>query len=71
MNTGNGTAGVGGLRERRRALGLPQEDVARLADCSVDYVRLLERGFEPRYSDVLPRIAAALRTASERQEMPA
>lgn len=50
----------GHLRQARQALGLSQEALARRADCSTAYVRLLERGFEPQRSDVLPRIAQAL-----------
>ena len=48
------------LRELRRAQGLSQQDLARLAACSVGYVRLLERGFEPSESRVMPRLLAAL-----------
>lgn len=66
--TGNGTgntirnrrAPIGPLREARRAAGLTQQQLADRACCSVDYVRLLERGFSPRYSDVWPRILEAL-----------
>lgn len=53
-------ASGGDLRARRRSLGLSQEEVARSADCSTGYIRLLERGFAPGHSDVLPRVIAAL-----------
>ena len=56
----NATGTPGHLRELRRAQGLSQQDVARLADCSVSYVRLLERGFEPSESRVVPRLLTAL-----------
>lgn len=56
----NGNEGPGGIRERRRAVGLSQEALAREADCSLAYVRLLERGYRPHTGTVLPRIASAL-----------
>ena len=57
----NGTPASGvDLRARRRSLGLSQEAVARTAMCSTGYVRLLEAGFAPGRSDVLPRVIAAL-----------
>jgi transcriptional regulator with XRE-family HTH domain len=43
-------------------IGLTQQQLAAAADCSLSYVRLLESGFAPASSDVLPRIAAALVT---------
>lgn len=35
------------LRARRQALGWSQQELARRADCSVAYVRIVERGFRP------------------------
>lgn len=61
----NDKDGVGGLREARRAAGLSQAELASAAGCSEGYVRLLERGFQPRYSDVTPRLLAALEAATE------
>jgi len=48
------------LRARRLSLGLSQESVARTVNCSAGYVRLLESGYAPGRSDVLPRVIAAL-----------
>lgn len=56
----NGTASVGGLRARRLAAGLTQQQVAAGASCSLSYIRLLERGFVPVESDVLPRVLRLL-----------
>ena len=52
----------GGLRERRLALGLTQQRLAELAGCSLAQLQLLERGYAPRRSAVMLRIAAALDT---------
>ncbi len=62
MSTYANDTGVLGasLKERRTARNLSQEALARLSDCSTGYVRLLERGFQPARSDVLPRVLAAL-----------
>jgi transcriptional regulator with XRE-family HTH domain len=56
--------GGGTLRDRRLALGLSQEKLARDAECSTAMVKLLERGFTPTHSEVLPRIERVL-TAAE------
>jgi predicted transcriptional regulator len=48
------------LRARRLAIGLSQEKLARAAHCSTAMVKLLERGFTPTRSEVLPRIVQAL-----------
>lgn len=74
MNTGNGTATTGSIRDARTSAGLTQQELADAAGCSVDYIRLLERGYAPRYSDVWPRIVAVLGSrasglATRRQEM--
>jgi predicted transcriptional regulator len=59
--------GCSGLRERRLALGLTQQRLAQLAECSLSSVELLDRGLTPRYrSDVALRINAAL-TAIENE----
>lgn len=39
---------------------MTQEDVGRQAGCSTSYVRLLEQGFAPATSAVLPRVRAVL-----------
>ncbi len=49
-----------GIRAARRHAGLTQQGLASAADCSLSYVRLLEAGFKPAHSDVLPRVARAL-----------
>jgi len=55
---------VARLRERRLALGLTQQRLAQLADCSLSSVELLDRGLTPRHrSDVASRIDAALAAA--------
>ena len=56
----NGSLEPGAIRSARRATGLSQEALARRADCSTGYVRLLESGYQPSYGDVLDRISAAL-----------
>jgi predicted transcriptional regulator len=52
------------VRQRRCAAGLTQQRLAQLADCSISYVRLLERGYEPNDSTVAPRIMRALNDSS-------
>ncbi len=61
----NATDAPGGLRELRRTAALSQQQVAVRAECSIGYVRLLERGFEPRRSDVLPRVLAVLHNGAD------
>ena len=56
----NASGGLGGIRERRLAAGLSQERLARDADCSLAYVRLLEHGYRPDTGEVLGRIAHVL-----------
>ena len=53
-----------GLRELRRATGLSQQELAFRAHCSLPYVAMLERGFAPTHSNVLPRILTALENAA-------
>jgi transcriptional regulator with XRE-family HTH domain len=50
----------GNLRAQRRKAGLSQIQLAALASCSVQSVRLLERNYEPSWSDVRERIEAVL-----------
>jgi transcriptional regulator with XRE-family HTH domain len=52
---------AGGLRERRLATGLTQQQLANLADCSLTHLQLLERGYSPTRSEVRARVLAALR----------
>lgn len=60
MDSDNGRARGGSIRSARRALELSQEELARLAQCSTVYVRMLESGFTPSQSSVIPRILAVL-----------
>jgi len=48
------------LRWRREALGLSREKLAWKVGCSSSYIQLLETGFQPARSDVLPRLLAVL-----------
>lgn len=49
------------LRARRRSLRLSQQAVARLAECSIAMVRLLESGYRPdSESAVLARVESVL-----------
>jgi transcriptional regulator with XRE-family HTH domain len=59
----NATKPSGGtIRERRLAIGISQEALARAADCSTAYVRVLERGYapDPAASPVFQRVAQFL-----------
>lgn len=53
-----------GLRQLRRAAGLSQQELAERAHCSIAIVRLLEGGYQPKHSDVLPRLVAILESKS-------
>jgi transcriptional regulator with XRE-family HTH domain len=70
MSSDNGTRRGGLIRETRRALHLSQEALARRANCSTVYIRLIESGYAPGHSDVLPRILAALDDAERDQIVP-
>ncbi len=48
------------LAEARHAAGLSQQALASRACCSVGYVAVLEKGYAPARSNVLPRLLAAL-----------
>ncbi len=68
----NATAEIGAnLRAARRAAGLSQQALAERAVCSVSMVRLVESGYEPDGSLVLPRIRLALRHYLTNDEGPA
>jgi transcriptional regulator with XRE-family HTH domain len=71
MDNNHGTGGGGPLRDvagplhevlrdARQEAGVSQEQLARKADCSTIYASMLERGYTPNQSDVLPRVIAAL-----------
>ncbi|MEI6787361.1 MAG: helix-turn-helix transcriptional regulator [bacterium] len=51
------------IRERRRAIGLSQEDLAELIDCHRNYVGTIERGEQNITFDLLIRFAKALDTS--------
>lgn len=61
----NGRSTAGSLRTARKELGLSQEALARLANCSKDYVRLLESGYCPEKSAVLDRLLLALQKSDD------
>lgn len=61
LDTGSRKVEPNMIRETRKALRLSQEQLAREADCSTVYVRLLESGYAPGASDVVPRILAVLK----------
>jgi transcriptional regulator with XRE-family HTH domain len=48
------------IRRRREALGLSRERLAREVGCSTSYLQLLENGFAPAYSHVIPLLLAVL-----------
>ena len=48
------------LAEARHAAGLSQQALASRAGCSIGYVAVLEKGYVPAQSNVLPRLLAAL-----------
>jgi transcriptional regulator with XRE-family HTH domain len=52
---------AGGLRERRLAAGLTQQQLANLSERSLTHLQLLERGYGPTRSEVRTRVLAALR----------
>lgn len=53
--------------EYRRAASVTQEELARLAECSVAYVRLLDGGFtpDPDRSPVYGRVVRVLREKAD------
>ncbi len=55
------------LRSAREAVGISRERLARLADCSVNWVEQLEnRAAAPARSEALPRIWRALDALGDR-----
>jgi transcriptional regulator with XRE-family HTH domain len=52
------------LKNRRIAARLTQQQLAQRARCSIAFVQMLEGGFRPTQSEVLPRIVAVLDEAS-------
>jgi transcriptional regulator with XRE-family HTH domain len=60
MSTAKATPEGGDLRQLRRAAGLSQQELAERTHCSIAIVRLLESGYQPKHSDVLPRLVAVL-----------
>lgn len=65
------TGGTGAdLREQRLAVGLSQQRLAELARCSINAVRLFERGYDPARSPVRERVVAVL-TGPTTSEGPA
>lgn len=62
MTRGKITAPGRRLKAQREARGFTQVDLARLAGCSVRHIRLLERGYIPGRSRVLPDLLRVLHT---------
>lgn len=48
------------LRERRRAAGLSRQQLAHEVGCSLSHLQMLESGYRPDTSAVLPRVLRAL-----------
>jgi predicted transcriptional regulator len=48
------------IRKRRGELGLSRQQLASRVGCSMSYLALLEGGYMPGASDVLPRIMRVL-----------
>lgn len=53
------------LRERRLAVGLSQEKLARLADCSLATVRLAEGGYRGTSAQMRARIDGAIERVAD------
>jgi DNA-binding transcriptional regulator YiaG len=60
MASAKATSETGALRDLRRAKGLSQHELAERAGCSIAIVRLLEGGYHPQRSEVVPRLVAVL-----------
>lgn len=67
-NYPGGQLDSGALAARRKAVGLSQQKLAHLADCSVAMISLLERGYQPENSSVLGRVVAAIDDCENSQE---
>jgi transcriptional regulator with XRE-family HTH domain len=60
LSASKATPNTGGLRDRRLAIGLTQQELAQRVNCSIATVRLLESGYMPKHSEVLPRLLLVL-----------
>lgn len=49
------------LKAARKRAGLTQQQVAHEANCSIAFLQLLERGYQPSQSDARPRVERTLR----------
>jgi predicted transcriptional regulator len=58
----------GSIQSRRRELGLSRQELASRAGCSMSYLALIEGGFMPHESSVLPRVLSALAAGAVRRE---
>jgi len=56
------------IRKARKSAGLTQQQLASLAGCSMAYIRVIEAGYTPAQSEVLPRVLAALNESSPEGE---
>jgi len=48
------------IKDQRLAAGLTQQQLAAETPCSVAFVQMVEGGYRPGRSDVLPRLVAVL-----------
>jgi transcriptional regulator with XRE-family HTH domain len=48
------------LKDQRLAVGLTRQQLAEKARCSITFIQMLEGGFRPVQSRVLPRVVAVL-----------
>lgn len=55
---------------QRLELGLSRQQLASDAGCSMSYLALIEGGFTPRESDVLPRLERALNEVEPGRQNP-
>ena len=58
----NATPEFGAIRQQRRLAGLSQQTLAHKAECSIGYIRVVERGYQSDWdaSPKLRRIAGVL-----------
>lgn len=61
----NATPAFGPIRVLRKEAGMSQEQLARLADCSTGYVRVLEAGYMPASPEGAPAYARVLQALND------
>ena len=60
MGTNTSRPPADDLRGRRRATGLSRQQLAQEAGCSLSHLQMMESGYRPGNSAVLPRVLDAL-----------